>query len=144
MNEESITKIFRDLESDIPPICHRQLHIQRDYYLYLLSRIKEYDWNMLFASGVHIADVDGDPDVFMSRLSSPVKILVFAPSDNDRGYEVLKNIMHPSLLQQKLLDMEIYIGPILSTLKDENGKDISNPYRIGVDTKNRLAKVVYI
>lgn len=140
MIQRDIDEAF-DLFVDIPDICQKQIEVQRESYHSLINRMNTYDWYKLFSDGVKIDEKDGDPQVFLTRLLSPVRICVFIPDNTE--YKVRMKTL-PSLLEQHLKSMDIYMGPLSQKITTTNGEEIQNPFRLFVDKKERLVRIICI
>ena len=129
---------------EVPETCRKQIELQRDNYINLINKMDEYDWSALFSTGVEIKEKEGDPQVFLSRLLIPVKLYLFTPDPEDESGVKVKVMTRslPSLLEEKLRAIGFYLGPLGQKIYTSNKEEVTNPFKVFIDKKTRIARVI--
>lgn len=129
---------------DFPDICRKQIELQRDNYILLINKMNEYDWGDLFTVGVQLKEKDGNPQVFLSKLLTPIELYLFVPNPNDEtGMKVDVHVKSlPSLLDEKLRSMGFYLGPLGQKVYSSNGNEVKSPFRIFIDKDTKIARII--
>jgi hypothetical protein len=139
--EEAITSL-----GEVDDMYKKQVEFQKNHYFDLIDRMEDYQWrDLLKPTGVKIGDKEGDPQAFVSQITSPVKLGVFVLDKEDplSGKVTYKTKVLPCLLELKLRELKIYMGPIGQKLSVGEGKEpIANPIILYFDKKEKTVRFV--
>lgn len=144
MLSAKIEEVF-NLFGEVSQLCSKQLEMQKEYYQSLAEKLEEYDWKDLFKQGVTIKEKHGDAMGFISSLATPMRISIFERNSEKMDDMNIKVDMRsfPSLLEFKLREFGIYVGPMTAVKVPESNTEISNPFKFLVGDDKKTVRLVY-
>jgi hypothetical protein len=140
MNRDYVNDALNEW-NDAPIALRRQIDLQRDHYNRLIDIVEQHDWSLLFTEGVHIASSHGDVQALLSRIIYPIQLRLFYDPKNGGGTVLVKTL--PSLLEEKLRSMGVYIGPIGCKGTTADGIECTCPFIYYINKEARTIQVVH-